>query len=104
MAVGQPIEELPHDARIHLLCKFYQARVQEAHEIMVHELEHQVEEAFLLTEVHRVLFVRNDLLQAYNVFVLELAQNFDFPDSSDGESFFLVFQPHFFQSELLQSL
>ena len=47
---------------------------------------------FFLPEVHRRLFVRDDLLQVDDVLVSQLAEDLDLADCSDGETFLLVLQ------------
>ena len=92
VAVGQPLHDLPHDGGVEALGELDEARVEQTHQVVLHEVEHQVEGALVLAEVHRLLLVRHDLPQLDDVLVLELPQDLDLPDRSDGETLLLVLQ------------
>ena len=64
VTVRQAVQQLLHDGSIGRLGEFDQARVEQAHQVMIHKLKHQVETPLLLSKVHSVLLVRNYLLQA----------------------------------------
>ena len=52
MAVVEALHELPHDAGVVKLTELYHPRLQEAHQVMVQVLKHQVERPFVLHVRH----------------------------------------------------
>lgn len=43
VAVGQPVQQLPHDGRVVRLREVHHLGLQQTHQIVVHVLKHQVE-------------------------------------------------------------
>lgn len=51
-------------------------------------------ETFFFSEISRIRLISEDILEEDNVAMLELAEDFDFTDRSDWESFPFVIQPN----------
>lgn len=50
----------------------------------------RIEQTFVLFEVESVLFVSDDFFHVNNAAVVELSQDLDLSDGSDGETFLLI--------------
>ena len=48
-------------------------------------------------EVQGILLIRDYLGELDNIWMIELTENFDFTNGSDGESFLFILQANFFQ-------
>ncbi len=77
VAVAETVEQLPHDVTDVRLAEVHQAAFQQAHQVVVHVLEDEVEGALVALKVQRILLVGDDLAQVDDVLVVQLAEDFD---------------------------
>ncbi len=91
VAIVEAVEELLHEAGNLLVVEIEQTRVEQTEQVVVHVLEYQVELATVLAKVERILLVSHNLDHVDNVWMLQLAENFDLAHSSDRKSLLLVF-------------
>lgn len=103
MAVVQPLHQLAHEAADMLMGELDQARLQQAHQVMVHVLKHQVKSTFVLLEVKCILLVSDNLLHVDHTSVFELPQDLDLSDGCDGETLLFIVQTYFLQSDQFTS-
>lgn len=70
MTVAEAIQQLSHDVCNVRLGQHDQARFEQAHKIVVHVLEDQVEGTLVPFEVESILLVSDNLAQIDNVLVI----------------------------------
>lgn len=97
VTILQSPQQLLHDARNVNLLELNLLILHQAHQIVLHVLEDEVESAAVLAEVDRLLLVGDDLAELHDVLVVQLTENFDFSNGRDGKPFLLVFEADFLQ-------
>ena len=92
MAIMQPLQQLLHKARYLIIIQLEQTRVEQAEQIVIHVLEHQIELASILPKIERVVLIRNDLDHIDYIRMLELTQYLNLSHSRDRKPFLLVLE------------
>lgn len=77
-----------------MMCVCARAHVHISHNS---QNEEEIQSTFVLAEIKSILLVCHYFIKLYDVMMVQLSQDLDFSNGSDGESFFFVFKSNLLQ-------